>query len=254
MSGMRNALLTLLALFILTGCGNDTKSDYARIKQSGILRIGTDATYPPFEYNDDQSGQLIGFDIDLMKAICKELDLRPEFVVVPFGGIIPGLRSNKYDCIISAMTITPERQEAVNFTSPYYDAGQSIAVPLENTSINSVEDLKGKKIGVQLGTTGEIMAKTIENAEVISFNNIGAAFIDMENGHLDAVLNDAPTSLRAIKVRGRAKLVGPLLSAEQYGIAVDKSNTELLGILNETLEKTKTSGVLDSLNSYWLGG
>jgi len=254
MPDMRKILLILIALFILAGCGNDSKPGYARIKQSGILRIGTDATYPPFEYNDDQTGQLIGFDIDLMKAVCKDLDLEPEFIVVPFGGIIPGLRSNKYDCIISAMTITPERQEAVNFTSPYYDAGQSIAVPLENTSINSIEDLKGRKIGVQLGTTGEIMARTIENAEVISFNNIGAAFIDMENGHLDAVLNDAPTSLRAIRVRGQAKLVGPLLSAEQYGIAIDKSNAELLDILNKTLEKTKDAGILDSLNSCWLGG
>ena len=254
MSAVRKSLIILVALFFLAGCGNDMKTGYARIKQSGILRIGTDATYPPFEYNDDQTGQLIGFDIDLMKAICKELELRPEFIVVPFGGIIPGLRSNKYDCIISAMTITPERQEAVNFTSPYYNAGQSIAVPLENTSINTIEDLQGKKIGVQIGTTGEIMAKTIEDAEVISFNNIGAAFIDMENGHLDAVLNDAPTSLRAIRVRGKAKKVGPLLSAEQYGIAVDKSNSELLDILNKALEKTKDAGILDSLNSYWLGG
>jgi ABC-type amino acid transport substrate-binding protein len=254
MSGIRNALLILLALSILTGCNSDTKSGYARIKPSGILRIGTDATYPPFEYNDDQSGQLIGFDIDLMKAICKELDLRPEFIVVPFGGIIPGLRSNKYDCIISAMTITPDRQDAVNFTSPYYNAGQSIAVPLDNTTINSITDLKGKKIGVQLGTTGEIMARTIDNAEVISFDNIGAAFIDMENGHLDAVLNDDPTSLRAIKVRGKAKLVGPLLSSEHYGIAVDKANTELLKALNEALEKTRAAGILDSLNNHWLGG
>jgi ABC-type amino acid transport substrate-binding protein len=251
---MKKMLLIVFLLTLLIACSGGDKTGYDKIKADGVLRIGTDATYPPFEYNDDKSGELIGFDIDLMKAICRELDLKPEFIVVPFGGIIPGLRSNKYDCIISAMTITPDRQEAVIFSIPYYDAGQTIAVPLNDTTISSIDDLKGKRIGVQLGTTGEIMAKTIEGAEVISFNNIGAAFIDMENGHLDAVLNDAPTSARAIKVRGRAKIVGPLLSSEQYGIAVDKKNSDLLEAIDDALQKMIDTGAVDSLKNYWIGG
>ena len=243
-----------LILILSVACGSRQQSSWDKIKTSGKLRIGTDATYPPFEYNDDKTGELVGLDIDLMKAICHDLNLKPEFVVVPFGGIIPGLRSDKYDCIISAMTITEDRQEAVDFSLPYYDAGQTIAVPLDDTTIHSVEDLKGKRVGVQLGTTGEIMAKSIEGAQVISFNNIGAAFIDMENGHLDAVLNDAPTSLRALKVRGRAKIVGPLLSSEQYGIAVAKTNDKLLEAINGTLDKLIDTGIVDSLKQYWVGG
>jgi len=243
-----------LVLILLLACNGQKQSSWDNIKASGKLRVGTDATYPPFEYNDDNTGKLIGFDIDLMTAICHDLKLKPQFVVVPFGGIIPGLRSDKYDCIISAMTITPDRQEAVDFSLPYYDAGQTIAVPLNDTTIHSIEDLKGKRIGVQLGTTGEIMAKTIEGADVISFNNIGAAFIDMENGHLDAVLNDAPTSRRAIRVRGKAKIVGPLLSSEQYGIAVAKTNDKLLEVINGSLAKLIDAGVVDSLKQYWVGG
>lgn len=246
--------LLLLTLILITACSPQPKSNWEKIKTSGKLRIGTDATYPPFEYNDDRTGEVIGFDIDLMRAICRDLELKPDIIVVPFGGIIPALRAAKYDCIISAMTITADRLEAVDFSIPYYSAGQSIAVPLDDTITHSIDDLKGKRIGVQLGTTGEIMAKTIKGAEVISFSNIGAAFIDMENGHLDAVLNDAPTSLRAIKVRRQAQIVGPLLSSEQYGIAVAKANKELLEAINKALRRLLENGVVDSLKSYWVGG
>ncbi|MCP4582644.1 MAG: basic amino acid ABC transporter substrate-binding protein [candidate division Zixibacteria bacterium] len=251
---MKKTVFSMLILLFIVGCTSEQKTGLERVKSTGVMLVGTDATYPPFEFNDDESGDLVGFDIDLMTAICKELKLKPEFIVVPFGGIIPGLRSNKYDCIISAMTITEDRRQAVNFTRPYYDAGQTIAVPLDNTVIQSIDDLKGKKIGTQLGTTGEIMAKTIEDADVISFPNIGAAFIDMENGNIDAVLNDAPTSSRAIKVRGTAKIVGPLLSEEQYGIAVDQSNIVLLEVINKALEKLISEGIVDSLKSHWVGG
>lgn len=250
---MRKILILIMIIGVALGCSPGNQSAFDKIKSAGILRIGTDATYPPFEFNDEKSGELVGFDIDLMKAICRELELRPEFIVVPFGGIIPGLRSAKYDCIISAMTITEERRQAVDFSMAYYDAGQTIAVPLNDSTIHSVDDLKGKTIGVQLGTTGEIMAKTIEGAEIISFNNIGAAFIDMENGRIDAVLNDAPTSQRAIKVRGMAKIVGPMLSSEQYGIAVDKKNKELLSVIDQALNTLIGSGVVDSLKSFWVG-
>ena len=247
-------IILILPFALIFGCSSGEQTTFERIKAAGILRIGTDATYPPFEFNDETSGELIGFDIDLMKAICADLGLTPDFIVVPFGGIIPGLRSAKYDCIVSAMTITDDRRQAVDFSIPYYDAGQTIAVPISDTTIHNVDDLKGKIIGVQLGTTGEIMARAIDGAEVISFNNIGAAFIDMENGHIDAVLNDAPTSQRAIKVRGKAKLVGPMLSSEQYGIAVDKAGKELLNAIDESLRHLIDRGIVDSLKSYWVGG
>ena len=215
------------------------------------MRIGTDATYPPFEMVDTRSGQPEGFDIDIMKTICRINNWRPEFVVTPFDGIISGLKSKKYDCVISAMTITPERKAIVAFSEPYYLAGQVVAVPVENESILSVEDLVGRKVGVQLGTTGERFAKTLSGVEVFSFDNIGAAFIDMENGHLDAVLNDLPTSKEYIRLKGKAKIVGELLSKEYYGIAVRKQNEELLGIIDSSLAIIKESGEYDKISDKW---
>ncbi len=169
---IRRVLFLLLFLCVLVGLlifapqvFADTLDD---VKAKGTLAVGTDATYPPFEFTDDKTREIIGFDIDLIGALSERLGVRPEFTVVPFDAIISGLNSGKYDCLISAMTITPERGEAVLFTDPYFDAGQAIAVPENNEDIKSFDDLTGKRIGAQLGTTGELLAKKIPGAEVSS--------------------------------------------------------------------------------------
>ena len=213
--------------------------------------VGTDATYPPFESKDAKTGKLIGFDIDLMSAVCEELGVGCEFIVVPFDGIVSGLKNHKYDAIISAFTITPEREKMVDFSQPYYQAGQSIAVRIDEQEIKSIDDLVGKKVGVQLGTTGEILAKKIEGAEIISYDNIGAAFIDMDNHRLDAVINDKPTSQRVIAVKGKAKIVGETLTSENYGMAVRKGEKRLLDAINKSLEKLQASGKLQKINQKW---
>ncbi|HUU45292.1 MAG TPA: transporter substrate-binding domain-containing protein, partial [Acidobacteriota bacterium] len=185
--------LILLGVFAWS-CGNGSESGISRIERTGILRVGTDATYPPFESIDAATGEVMGFDIDLVREVCAELGCAPDFVVVPFDGIVAGLVSNKYDMIASTFTVTPERARRVAYTTPYYTGGQALAVPAYDTVTRGVDDLRGRRIGVQLGTTGERRARLVPDAEVVSFENIGAAFIDMENGHLDAVINDIPTA------------------------------------------------------------
>lgn len=231
-------------------CSKERPDAFSRIMQDKKLLVGTDATYPPFE-SKDETGKLVGFDIDLMDEICDKLGVQCEYVVVPFDGIISGLNNNKYDAIISSFTITPEREKIIDFSKPYYQASQSISVRLDRQNINSLTDLKGKKIGVQLGTTGELLAKKIEGAEVVSFDNIGAAFIDLENGKLDAIVNDKPTSQRIIALRGNAKIVGPDLSSENYGIAVRKGEKRLLDAINNALTSLELSGKLEDLNKKW---
>jgi ABC-type amino acid transport substrate-binding protein len=231
-------------------CSREKPDALSRIMKEKKLLVGTDATYPPFESKDD-SGKLVGYDIDLMDEICDKLGAKCEYVVVPFDGIVSGLNSEKYDAIISSFTITPEREKIIDFSKPYYNASQSISVRLDRQDINSLIDLKGKKIGVQLGTTGELLAKKIEGADIISFDNISAAFIDLENGKLDAIINDKPTSQRIIAFRGNAKIVGTDLSSENYGIAVRKGEKRLLDAINNALTSLELSGKLEDLNKKW---
>ena len=241
----------IISSFLLTlNCSKEKPDAFSRIMKEKKLLVGTDATYPPFE-SKDEIGKLVGYDIDLMDAICDKLGARCEYVVVPFDGIISGLNSDKYDAVISSFTITPEREKVIDFSKPYYQASQSISVRLDRQGINSLTDLKGKKIGVQLGTTGELLAKKVEGAEVVSFDNIGAAFIDLENSKLDAIINDKPTSQRIIAFRGNAKIVGSDLSSENYGIAVRKGEKRLLDAINNSLTSLELSGKLEDLNKKW---
>ncbi len=247
---MRTAFVFLICAVVISSCGDGRESsDAART----TLRIGTDATYPPFETVDIETGELQGFDIDLITEVCQTSGWEPEFIVTPFDGIIPGLTGKKYDAVISAMTITPRRAVVVDFSDPYYLAGQVIAVPLEDSAIFSVDDLSGKKVGVQLGTTGEIMAKSMDGLHVYSFDNIGAAFIDIANGNLDAILNDCPTTQAYIKRQGTAKTVGQVLTREHYGIAVRKGESELLTAINGALREIRKSGRYEQIYRKWFG-
>jgi ABC-type amino acid transport substrate-binding protein len=239
-------VLILCCLLLPAGCGKQEPGT-----QSGILRIGTDATYPPFETVNTETANPEGFDIDLITEVCRINGWKPEFVVTPFDGMIPGLQSKKYDVAISAMTITPERQGVIDFSDPYYLAGQTIAVPLADGVIRVPDDLKGKRVGVQLGTTGELMAQKIDGAKVFSYDNIGAAFIDMQNGNLDAVLNDYPTTQAYIRAHKTAKMVGDILSKENYGIALRKGDTELCAAINKALAEIRTSGKYRELHLKW---
>ncbi|HEX9912886.1 MAG TPA: basic amino acid ABC transporter substrate-binding protein [candidate division Zixibacteria bacterium] len=244
-------LFILFSFIFSSNCSKEESDTFTKIIQHKKLLVGTDATYPPFESKDAATGKIVGFDIDLMDAICDKLGVKCEYIVVPFDGIVSGLDNNKYDAIISSFTITPQRETIVNFSKPYYQASQSIAVRLDQQKINSLIDLKGKIVGVQLGTTGELLAKRIEGAEIISFDNIGAAFIDLENRKLDAIINDKPTSQRIIALRGNAKLVGPDLSSENYGIAVRKGEKRLIDAINSALTALEFSGKIDDLNKKW---
>lgn len=251
-SMVRASLVVILIAVTLAACGNSSDTSTAdRIAKDGVMLVGTDATYIPFEYVSTKTGEPEGFDIDLMNRICSEMGVKPRYIISPFDGIIAGLTTNKFDCIISAMTITDERAERVSFTIPYYAAGQTIAVRNDNTNIHSVDDLKGKKVGVQMGTTGMYLAQQLPDVEVFPFDHIGAAFIDLENGHVDAVINDLPVTMIAMKEKGTFHIVGKTLTSESYGIAVRKEDTLLLSKINAALSKLEREGYLDELQKRW---
>ncbi|GBF53425.1 glutamine transport system permease protein GlnP [Microcystis sp. 0824] len=216
------------------------------------FRVATEATFPPFEFQ--QGGQLTGFDIDLMRAIGKEADLNIDFRNLPFDGIIPALQARTVEAAISGMTITAERARAISFSRPYFKAGLAIAVREDNKTIKNFEDLKGKRIAVQIGTTGALEAIKIPGSVVSQFDSAALALQELINGRVEAVVNDKPVTLYAIKQAGLrgVKVVGELLTEEFYGIALPK-NSPYLQLINNALGRVIESGQYDAIFRQWFG-
>lgn len=223
--------------------------------QSEPIQVAMDATWPPFEYVDEATKDLVGFDVDLMKAIAEKEGLDVEFVNVSWDPLLAGMAQCQYDAAISAMTITEERKEQFNFSEPYFAAGQIVTVAFDNADIMGKDSLVGKTVGAQLGTTGAIFVEGMEGVTIKNYDDIGLAFQDLMNGQIDAVVADNPLALGYIGQNpDQLKAVGEVFTDEFYGIAVCKTDTELLEKLNSGLEKVKADGVIDELTEKWIKG
>ena len=251
------ALLALLMLGVLTGCGQETKkaADKKPVAESKTLRFGTNAAFAPFEFQKKDSKEYSGFDMDLARAIGKQMGMKVEIVNTPFDGLIPALNSGTIDGAISGMTITDARKKQVNFCTPYYKSGLIVMVKKDNTTIKSIKDLEGKKVAVQIGTTGAAQAHKIKGAKITEFNSNPEACLELKNGGAEAVIGDLPVEQYYLTQGGDkdAKLVGETLSAEEYGIALAKKNTELLTKMNKAIEELKKNGEYDKLYKKWFG-
>lgn len=248
---MALGLSALMALAVVAGgCGGQQKAAAPK-----VLKVGTDAAFAPFEFKDEASNQFVGFDIDLAKALGKQMGYEVEIQNMNFDGIIPGIESGNIDMAATGMTITAERSQKVNFSKPYYKSGLAVVVKSDNTAIKGFGDLQGKKIAVQIGTTGATEAKKIQGATVREFNSSAEAFMELKAGGADAVVNDLPVNEYYIAKSGAkdAKVVGDVLSAEEYGIAVAKSNTELTEKLNKAFEEIKKNGEYEKIYLKWFG-
>lgn len=240
-------IVALVAVLLLAACAQQPA------KQK--VRVATDATWPPFESVDEATKQIVGFDIDLMNAIAAKAGLEVEYNNVPWDSLLAGMAQCQYDVAISAMTITPERAEKFAFSDPYFAAGQIVTVRIDNTDIKSKDDLVGKVVGVQLGTTGDIEAQKIAGATVKTYDDIGLAFQDLMNGQIDAVIADNPLALGYVGQNpGKLKTVGEVFTDEFYGIAVCKTNTELLAKINKALAQVKAEGLIEELTKKWISG
>ncbi|NPV51952.1 MAG: basic amino acid ABC transporter substrate-binding protein [Firmicutes bacterium] len=243
--GMRVFKLVAVALLVLLVAG----TGYAK----PVLKVGTDPTYEPFENKDDK-GNFYGFDIDLMKMIGEELDMEIQFQAVSWDGIIPGLQNGNYDCLISAMTITKERQAMINFSDPYFRAGQLILVRKSNTTIKSEKDLAGKAVAVQNGTTADLEVSKIKATRVKRFGTNPEAILELKNGGADAAVMDDFVARRAAQRNPDLKLVSDEpFTAEYYGIGVRKGNDKLLEMINKALATLKKNGKLDALYDSYFG-
>ncbi len=239
------ALMPLLTIMVL-GCGKRTENP-------DVVHIVTDATYRPFEYFNENR-ELVGYDIDLFRAIGEAAGFETRFQHQTFEGGLAGLRIGKFDAMISAMTITEERQKTFLFSDPYYDAGQVVAVREDEAEIDSFEDLAGRIVGAVRGTTGYYKATEIPDAEILEYDTIELAFTALQIGSVDAVVNDEPTSRAISAKRGGFKLVGGPLTKEQYGIVMMKDREALAARINAALKLLKENGELDRLHQKWIAG
>jgi polar amino acid transport system substrate-binding protein len=218
------------------------------------VRVATDATWPPFEIVDEKTKEVQGLDIDIMKAIAVDQGIDVEFVNIPFDSALAGLSQCQYDAAISSITITDERKKTMAFSDPYFEAGQIITVNAANSTINSIEDLKGKKLGAQIGTTGAIEAGKIEGAQFTGYDTIDPAFLAVMSNQIDAAIADNPVALGYVaKNSDKLKTVGKIFTNESYGVAVCNKNTELLAKINKGLANIKAAGKIDALTKQWMG-
>lgn len=213
-----------------------------------VLRVGTDATYAPFE-TIDSSGKYVGLDMELIQMIADTMGMELKLQNIGWDGIIPGLMNGNYDCIISAMTITAERKKQINFSKPYFSIQQAIIVKADNKTIKGAENLVGRTIAVQNGTTGDLYATNIKNVKMKRFDTNPQAIQELLNNNAEAAVMDDLVALIAIQSnKGKLKFI-EIKNAEKelYGIGVKKGNDKLLQKINQAIDTLTKNGKLDAL-------
>jgi polar amino acid transport system substrate-binding protein len=252
------ALFFVLALIMGTflavqGCKPAGEGEVTEGGEMVKITVATDAAYPPFENIDPETGEIVGFDIDLMNEIAKEGGFEVEFVNVNWDGIFVGLDNDKYDAVISAVSITEERKPKYDFSEPYYSISQALIVRKDMAKdVKELSDLAGKKIGAQIGTTGAILVGNTADVELVNYDDNPLAIEALVRGDVDGVVCDHPVAydyaLDNEAYKDKLEVVNDDLNKgdyEGYGIVVKKGNTEVLDMINKGLagvsDRTKKS-------------
>jgi len=247
--------LLVIGLLAVGGCAKKTAEQQP--EKAKVLRVITEAGFAPFEFKTSND-EFTGFDMDLIRAIGTAEGYKVEITHMGFESLIPALNAGKADCIIAGYSMDADRKKAVDFSKPYFDAGLIIAVPSATEGVSKLDDLKGKRIGCQVATIGANAADSVKakdpKTKVVYYDTVGEAFMEMDKGGLDAVINDQAVTAYYIMTadKGKAKMVGEMFSAEdQYGIAVKKGNTATLKVINDGLDKIKANGEYDKIHDKW---
>jgi len=250
------------ATFVLAACGKKEEAPAPAAVASApaparVYVVGTDAAYAPFE-SQNEKGEIVGFDIEVVQAVAAKAGIEVKFVNTPWEGIFNALGQGDRDMVVSAVTITEERKGTMDFSDPYFDAQQLIAVK-ETSKVAKFADLKRLKVGVQTGTTGDeavskLLGKTSTNIK--RFESTPLALKELEAGGVDAVVADNGVIIHYVANNpgGKFKTVADKdFVPEQYGIALKKGNTELLAKINKGLAEIKADGSYDAIFSKYFG-
>ena len=225
-------------------------------KEEKVLVVGTSADFPPFEYKDPETGEIVGFDIELIKLIAQKIGYdRVEIKDMDFDSLIPALQAGQIDVAIAGMTITEKRKQQVDFSIPYWSADQAVVVRKgSGITVNTVEDLYGLKIGVQTGTTGAIFVEENvgQNATIQEYPTYVEALQAIITGQIDVIVLDTPVAERFTQ-QYDVEIVKVFETGEHYGIAVKKGDTELLNKINDALQQIMGSEDWNNLVEKYFG-
>jgi polar amino acid transport system substrate-binding protein len=260
---MLSAALFVGTSVVLAACGQKPEAQKAPPAPAAappppkVYTVGTDAAYAPFE-SQNEKGEIVGFSVDLMNAIAAKGGFQIKMVNTPWEGIFNALNQGDRDLLISSLTITEERKQTMDFSTPYFDAHQLMAVP-QKSKVAKFDDLKKLKVGVQTGTTGdEVVSKLLgkTNTNVKRFESTPLALRELDSGGVDAVVADNGVIINYVTNNVGAKfrtVNDPAFAPEQYGIAVKKGNAELLAKINKGLEAAKTDGTYKTIYDKYFG-
>jgi polar amino acid transport system substrate-binding protein len=215
-----------------------------------VLRVGTDATFPPMEFVDNN--QRTGFDIELVEAMGKVMNRRIEWVDIDFKGLVPGLVSKRFDMAVSAIYITDERKKVVDFSDSYYAGGLVAMVKDGNTSIKTLKDLNGKKVAVQVGTKSvSYLGTNYPQVQLVEVEKNQEMFTLVDIGRADAAVTGKPAAFQYVRTRGGLHVVEQQLTTEEYGMAIRKDTPELTKAANAALAKLRADGSYAKIVSKW---
>ena len=258
---------TLLAGLVLVACGKQAPpapaatvappAASAPAPAAKVYTVGTDAAYAPFE-SQNEKGEIVGFDIDVVKAVAAKAGIEVKFVNTPWEGIFNTLAQGDRDFLVSSITITDERKQTMDFSSPYFDAQQLMAVK-KDSKIAKFDDIKKLKVGVQTGTTGDEVVTKLQGKEstnVKRFESTPLALKELEAGGVDAVVADNGVVVHYVANNTNSSfktLADSSFAAEQYGLAVKKGNADLLAKLNKGLTDVKADGTYNTIYAKYFG-
>jgi polar amino acid transport system substrate-binding protein len=244
----------VLGLVSISCSSSYTSSSSLNDQSTSITRISvaTDFNWPPFEFVNEQSGQLEGFDIDLINAIAKKENLEVQLIEVEFDPLLAGMAQGKYDAAISCITINAERKKDMLFSEPYFAAGQIITIRQDNGTLINKDTLAGK-VGALKGSTGAAETVKVKNATLITYSDIDQAFQDLINGQNDAVVCDNPVALVYVgRYPDKLRTTGGVFTDENYGIAINKDKPDLQAKMNTGLKAVMNEGLIEQLTDKWL--
>ena len=244
MNFRRTVLKTSLLALALGAAGASTA-----FAQSNVLRVATDATFPPMEFVEN--GKKTGFDVELVEAVAAKMGKKVEWIDIDFKGLVPGLVAKRYEMAVSAIYITDERKKVVDFTQPYY-AGGLVAMVKDGSPIAKLTDLNGKKVSVQVGTKSVgFMTENYPKVQRVEVEKNQEMFNLVDIGRADAAVTGKPAAFQYIRTRGGMKVLPEQLTTEEYGMAVRKDMPELTAAVNKALEQLKADGGYKAIVDKW---